>query len=61
VVLIIELFWKKRIDNYNKMKLLTGIIGIFKMFFVNDYDDGYTEYLSEQKGIYVDIKDVYDN
>lgn len=43
------------------MKLLAGMIEMFRMLFINDYDDAYTEYLSEQPGIYVDIRDVYDN
>ena len=43
------------------MELLTGMIEMFRMLFVSDHDDVYTEYLSEQPGIYVHISDVYDN
>ena len=43
------------------MELLTGMIEMFRMLFINSYDDQYTEYLSEQPGIYVHISDVYDN
>jgi hypothetical protein len=43
------------------MKVLAGIIEMFRTLFINGYDDAYSEYLSEQQGIYIDIKEVYDN
>lgn len=43
------------------MKLLTAIIEAFRKFFNNDHDDAYTEYLSEKPGIYVNIRDVYED
>ena len=43
------------------MKVLEGIFEWFNFIFGNqdDYSDGYTEYLSEQPGTYVDTKELY--